>query len=303
MTEEELPDGREEEEGGDADRELEEHSVSCREETAEEDGPGTPLYQTTMDTNILSHEGSMAGDEEELEDGRVSPSTPSQGGGMDPAESPACSEPASDEKGEEGVDERGESGPGGGALVDNLLQILPYWYFFNRAFGMNNLSNSQGGGSSASGLLPSNLTSAMGVGDDQGGDEEDEDSGGTEGRLAAGSQFNAQSAQLNSSSTSSTPQRLNSILLLESLRQQFQSQVTPLFLQTVHFQSQLGRALIPVSLHFCYRVNQTWRQMRTCLPLRMGFSFPSYSAACQVAESVGSRHRGWIGNNWAHKAA
>lgn len=114
------------------------------------------------------------------------------------------------------TEEKGPAGEGG-ALVDNLFQILPYWYFLNRAFGMS------GGG-------PGGVPDAAMMEGAADGEEDEDDGGGSStadggvgqdnGRGNASSPFTGVAGGQQGSST----QRLNSLLLLESLRQ-LQNQV------------------------------------------------------------------------------
>lgn len=125
--------------------------------------------------------------------------------------------------GSEAAQSTEEKGSGGGALVDNLFQILPYWYFLNRAFGMP--------GGPEAGLPQSIATSMIDEQADLEDDEEDDGGGSSiadgpgghdSGRGSASSPFGTVG---NHNSTASASQKLNSLLLLESLRQQLQNQV------------------------------------------------------------------------------
>ncbi|ODM97637.1 Mushroom body large-type Kenyon cell-specific protein 1 [Orchesella cincta] len=160
----------------------------------------------------VEHEQLLQEDEEEQE--KIPLGSPSNSCSNAEVSQPDSPHSAPAQSSEVSTLEDKNNGAGGNTgLVDNLFQILPYWYLLNRAFG---LSNSGGGG--AHGDIEGQDTQLL-VEED---DEEEEGGDREEGQLDERGTSRCMSPPMDSYSSAAT-QRLNSILILESLRQQFQA--------------------------------------------------------------------------------
>ncbi|CAL8120481.1 unnamed protein product [Orchesella dallaii] len=102
-------------------------------------------------------------------------------------------------------------GAANAGLVDNLFQILPYWYLLNRAFGLSNPDGAEDD-------METQDTETL----EEDRQEENDDGGSRMERRLHEKMAELNNPHLENCSSAAT-QRLNSILILESLRRQIQN--------------------------------------------------------------------------------